>query len=310
MSTNRRGHGVAKPDWFRLRLPDSRVFGQTRQILRDRNLHTVCEEAGCPNIGACYSARTATFIILGPRCTRNCRFCGIKGNPSGLPDPEEPERIAAAARELGLAYVVVTSVTRDDLPDGGAGIFAATIRALRVRIPGVLVEVLIPDFQGAKDSLETILAAGPDVVNHNMETVAGLYPRVRPEAGYQRSLAVLDFFRCWASEIMTKSGLMLGLGEGAEELAQTFDDLVGVGCRILTLGQYLSPSRNHLPVARYVSPGEFAGWRKQALKAGFTKASCGPLVRSSYKAHELYNEAAVSLYGEEGLKSQTREGPL
>jgi len=256
-----------------------------------RGLHTVCQEAKCPNQWECFSSRTATFLILGARCSRNCGFCAVEHGPLGPPDPEEPQRVARMAHEMGLSYVVVTSVTRDDLPDGGSGLFAATIQALRETIPGVGVEVLIPDFQGQAAALATVVAAGPDVLNHNLETIPELYATVRPEADYQRSLALLQHARDIAPQMMTKSGLMLGLGETPDQVRRTLQDLRRVDCRMVTLGQYLQPSHEHLPVRRYVPPEEFDRWRAEALQLGFQEAASGPLVRSSYQARELFRAA-------------------
>lgn len=279
---------LRKPPWLKRRLPSGPVYGTVCQKIEAQGLHTVCQEAKCPNQWECFSSQTATFLILGARCTRNCRFCAVVSGHPEPPDPEEPRRVARMAKEMGLAYVVVTSVTRDDLPDGGADHFAATIAALQAEIPDVRVEVLIPDFQGRQSALETVVAAGPDVLNHNLETVPELYAKVRPEADYQRSLALLKTVRGLAPHMMTKSGIMLGLGETAEEVRRTLADLRRVDCRMVTLGQYLQPSSNHLPVERYVSPEAFDHWRHVALEMGFQKAASGPLVRSSYQARELF----------------------
>jgi len=285
-SANRGG----KPRWLKKRLPTGPAFEEIRASLRRSRLHTVCQEAKCPNIWECFSSRTATFLIMGPHCTRNCRFCAVGHGPTGPPDPDEPVRVAEAAKEMGLAYVVVTSVTRDDLHDGGAGFFAKTIQAIRMALPDALVEVLIPDFQGNVDALRTVMAAGPDVLNHNLETVSRLYAVVRPEATYERSLDVLKAAQAYDSSIPTKSGLMLGLGETPDEVKKTLGDLLEAGCRILTLGQYLQPSREHLEVARFVRPEAFEAWKETALGLGFTGVAGGPFVRSSYHAHELYEE--------------------
>jgi lipoic acid synthetase len=225
---------------------------------------------------------------MGPCCTRNCRFCAVAHGPSGPPDPGEPARVAEAAKSMQLTYVVITSVTRDDLPDGGASHFAKTIKALRKRMPDALVEVLIPDFQGNRDALQTIVEAHPDVLNHNLETVPRLYPSVRPEAGYRRSLELLKQAKEYDTTIPTKSGLMLGLGEFPVEVDKTLQDLLDVGCGILTLGQYLQPTREHLQVERFIHPEEFDDWKKTALKMGFSEVASGPLVRSSYHAKDLY----------------------
>ena len=277
-----------KPPWLRRRLPTGATYEKVRQMIRSGRLHTVCQEARCPNQFECFSQQTATFLILGSRCTRNCRFCNIESGPETPPDPAEPARVAATAAEMGLNYVVVTSVTRDDLPDGGAGFFAATIRKIRKRIPDAQIEVLIPDFQGDPAALHTILAEGPDVLNHNIETVPRLYPEVRPEAVYQRSLQLLKNTAAHKSRIPVKSGLMLGLGETAAEVRQTLLDLYSHGCRLLTIGQYLQPTEAHLPVARFVTPEEFDRWRREALSMGFSGVASGPFVRSSYHAKEMY----------------------
>jgi lipoic acid synthetase len=263
-------------------------------LLRKGGLHTVCEEALCPNQGECFSRGTATFLILGDRCTRNCRFCSVAHGPSGPPDPEEPVRVAEAVQEMGLRYVVITSVTRDDLGDGGAGLFAQTIEEIRRRAPGTLVELLIPDFLGDADALHTVLEAHPDVLNHNLETVPRLYPSVRPGAVYRRSQELLERAKRFEPTIPTKSGLMLGLGESPEEIDQTLRDLRRMGCDILTLGQYLQPSGKHLPVHRFVHPGEFEEWRKIGLELGFAEVASGPLVRSSYRAEAFYLAATSS----------------
>lgn len=245
-------------------------------------LHTVCQEARCPNLWECYARNTATFLILGDRCTRDCRFCAVGHGAPDPPDPGEPDRVARAAAEMGLAYVVLTSVTRDDLADGGAAHFAATIAAVRSRLPRARVEVLIPDFQGNPEALAATIAAGPDVINHNVETVPRLYRRVRPQADYRRSLELLA--RVSAAGIPAKSGLMLGLGEDEEEVWGVLQDLRAAGCRILTLGQYLQPTPAHLPVVSWVTPEEFDGWRRRALALGFDEVAAAPLVRSSYHA--------------------------
>jgi lipoic acid synthetase len=279
---------TSKPPWLKQRIPSGGVFQKVRKLLEEGGLHTVCQQALCPNLGECFSRGTATFLILGDRCTRNCRFCAVAHGPKGPPDPDEPRRVAEAVQQMGLRYVVVTSVTRDDLPDGGAGHFAETIRAIRDRIPAVRIEVLIPDFQGDGEALATVLKAGPHVVNHNVETVPRLYALARPEADYNRSLGLLEKLNDMAPRLLTKTGLMLGLGESPEEVRQVLSDLLQVDCRLLTLGQYLRPSREHLEVARYVPPEEFEDWRRIALEMGFTGVASGPLVRSSFHAETLY----------------------
>lgn len=277
-----------KPDWLKLKLPSGPNFERVRTLIRNSGLHTVCQEAGCPNIWDCFSDQTATFMILGNQCTRNCRFCAVGHGPASPLDPEEPEKVAETAKRLGLKYVVVTSVTRDDLIDGGASIFAKTIMELRRRIADVQIEVLIPDFQGDAAALTCVLSAGPDVVNHNIETVPRLYPLVRPDADYCRSLALLERVCSDKPGIPTKSGLMLGLGETEKEVSAVLSDLRRVGCRILTLGQYLQPSKEHLPIQRFISPREFGDWREKGLAMGFVEVASGPLVRSSYHAKELF----------------------
>jgi lipoic acid synthetase len=279
---------LAKPPWLRRRIPSGSTYQEVQRLLKDTSLHTVCREACCPNLGECYSRGTATFLILGDRCTRNCRFCAVShGVPLPL-DPDEPARVAEAVEKLGLRYVVITSVTRDDLPDGGAGIFSQTIRMIQRRTPASMVEVLIPDFQGNPEALKTVLEGRPDVLNHNVETVPRLYPTVRPGAVYRRSVEVLSRARNLDRSVPTKSGFMLGLGETSEEVRQVMGDLVDAGCRILTLGQYLQPSQDHLPVERFIRPEEFDEWKQTGLAMGFAEVASGPFVRSSYHAHELF----------------------
>jgi len=276
-----------KPAWLRRRLPSGPVYEAVRALLKDSRLHTVCQEARCPNQWECFSARTATFLIMGPSCTRNCRFCAVDHGPVHPPDPLEPLRVAEACRRLGLTYVVITSVTRDDLCDGGAHHFARVIQAVRKQMPLAGIEVLIPDFEGNPRALEMVMNAGPDVLNHNMETVPRLYPSVRPEAVYRRSLELIQRAGEAGPRIRTKSGLMLGMGETSDEVRRTLQDLRGAGCRILTLGQYLRPSSDHLPVERFIPPDEFDAWRREALAMGFSQVASGPFVRSSYHAKEL-----------------------
>jgi lipoic acid synthetase len=272
------------PQWLRVKVGKAKLSRATRELVAAHGLHTVCESAHCPNIGECYGCQTAAFMILGNTCTRNCRFCAVNHGVPGAVDPEEPRRLAQAAARLGLNYVVVTSVTRDDLPDGGAGQFAATIRALREQLPHARVEVLTPDFRGDRAALHTVLDAGPDVFNHNLETVRRLQVTVRPQASYDRSLAVLG--EASARGMLTKSGLMVGLGETDEEIREAFRDLAAAGVRILTVGQYLQPTRRHLPVARYVEPDVFETYRAWGQEAGIAHVFAGPFVRSSYKAAE------------------------
>ena len=277
-----------KPRWLKRSLPRGPTYESVRGLLKEGRLHTVCQEAKCPNVWECFSRRTATFLIMGPCCTRNCRFCAVDHGPSSPPDPEEPARVAEAAQGMGLRYVVVTSVTRDDLPDGGASLFAGTIKEIRKRMPDAFVEVLIPDFQGNTAALKTVVEAHPDVLNHNLETVPRLYPLVRPEAAYRRSLELLKRTKQHDPAIPTKSGLMLGLGETPEEVKETLLDILAAGCSILTLGQYLQPTREHLEVQRFIHPEEFDNWEETALKMGFSEVASGPFVRSSYHAKELY----------------------
>ncbi|HXJ96315.1 MAG TPA: lipoyl synthase [Terriglobia bacterium] len=277
---------VKRPDWLKVRLPGGDNYFELKRLMRGHGLHTVCESARCPNIAECWNHRTATFMILGDLCTRSCSFCSVpKGKPL-LVDLEEPERVAGAAEAMGVRYVVVTSVDRDDQPDGGAGLFAGTIAALRRRIPEVRVEVLIPDFRGSDAALETVLDARPDILNHNTETVPRLYPVARRGSRYERSLRLLARSREMAPEIPTKSGLMMGLGETLEEVSSVLADLAHAGVDIVTIGQYLRPSGNQLPVARFYTPQEFADLKREGERLGIRHVESGPLVRSSYHAHE------------------------
>ena len=277
-----------KPPWLRRNLPREPEYERIRSLLREKHLHTVCEEALCPNIWQCFSNGTATFLIMGPHCTRHCKFCAVRHGGTEGPDPGEPRRVAETALSLGLDYIVITSVTRDDLPDGGASHFAETVAAIRESLPETLIEILIPDFRGKEPSLRVVLKACPNVLNHNVETVPRLYPTARPEASYDRSLELLQRSREINALIPTKSGLMLGLGETDGEIETTLRDIVNRGCSILTLGQYLQPSKRHLPVKRFVPPDEFDKWRDYAFTVGFTAVASGPFVRSSYRAKELY----------------------
>jgi lipoic acid synthetase len=277
---------LRRPDWLKARIPAGRAYLETKAILRTLDLHTVCESANCPNIGDCFSRHTATFLILGNICTRSCPFCDIRSGKPLPVDPEEPRRVADAARRLGLRYVVVTSVNRDELKDGGAPHFAQTICEIRAAIPSARVEVLIPDFMGSRAALQTVLAAKPDVLNHNMETVKRLYPRVRPAGRYERSLELLRQVTILAPEIPAKSGIMLGVGETVEEVEELLRDLRAHGCSMVTLGQYLPPSGSHLPLERYAPPEEFAHYRAYGSALGFRQVAAGPLVRSSYHAEE------------------------
>ena len=278
------------PEWIKVRAPASPEYFRTRAILGELRLHTVCQEACCPNIGECFSHRTATFMLMGDVCTRNCPYCAVAHGRVRPLDPDEPRRIADAVGRLGLSHVVVTSVDRDDLPDGGAAHFAATAAAIKSVVADARVEVLVPDFKGAHASVEAVVAAPVDIYNHNIETVPRLYRTTRPGGNYERSLDVLAHAKASARgsarTLLTKAGVMLGLGEELAEVMDVIADLRGVECDILTLGQYLRPSKEHLPVARYVHPDEFAELRKDALAMGFRHVESGPLVRSSYHAWE------------------------
>jgi lipoic acid synthetase len=255
--------------------------------LAEMGLHTVCQSARCPNLGECFGRGTATFLILGNACTRDCRFCAMEHGPPAAPDPEEPRRVAEAAKRLGLRFVVITSVTRDDLPDGGAAHFAATLHSLRELLPRARVEVLVPDFGGRPEAVQTVVAARPEVFGHNVETVPRLYPEVRPQADYRRSLEVLRLAAELAPQVVTKSGLMVGLGEEDEEVLAVLRDLRAAGVSAVTIGQYLQPTRGHALVVEYVHPEVFAAYARQAREMGFSRVMSGPLVRSSYQAEEL-----------------------
>jgi lipoyl synthase len=275
-----------KPEWLKVRAPGSENYVRLRGIMRELKLNTVCEDAHCPNIGECWHHGTATFMILGDVCTRACAYCAVAhGRPTEL-DLDEPRRVAEAVQAMGLQYAVVTSVDRDDQIDGGAGIFAQTIREIRVRMPDTRVEVLIPDFKGEAAPLQTVLDARPDVLNHNTETVPRLYRMARSGGKYGRTLQLLERARAYAPAIPTKTGLMVGLGEERDELVQVFRDLRDVGVSILTIGQYLRPSPQHAVMTRYYHPDEFAALKRAALGLGFVHVEAGPLVRSSYHAHE------------------------
>lgn len=278
-----------KPEWLRLKTRCTDQAMEVRQLIRSLSLHTVCQEAACPNLLECFGRRTATFMILGRYCTRNCRFCNVTSHPPQPVDPQEPEHVAEAVSQLGLKYVVITSVTRDDLPDGGASHFARVIEAIRQHSNDVKIEVLIPDLQGNPDALATIVAAAPHVINHNVETVPRLYPTVRPQAIYERSLWLLQQVKMLDAKILTKSGLMVGLGETEEEVQQVMQDLRAVDCDLLTIGQYLAPSRQHHPVAAYIPPETFAEYQRLGYKLGFKHVESGPLVRSSYHAESAAN---------------------
>ncbi|MGY4706360.1 lipoyl synthase [Candidatus Bipolaricaulota sp. J31] len=281
-----------RPGWLKVEVSAAGKLDRVVEVLRRHRLHTVCQAANCPNLPRCWGTGTATFMILGDVCTRTCRFCATRvGWPGRKVDPEEPTRIAAAVRELGLSYVVITSVDRDDLPDGGAAHWARTIRAVQEAVPGITVEALIPDFSGARGALEEVLAAGPAVVGHNIETVRRLTPQVRdPRASYELSLEVLRAIKELSPGIITKSSLLLGLGEGEKEIRETLRDLLDAGVDILVLGQYLRPGPRQVPVSRYLPPGEFMAWREEALRMGFRAVVAGPLVRTSFRAREVYRE--------------------
>ena len=280
----------AKPSWIRVRAPGSAAHAETVRIVRSHGLHTVCEEAGCPNIGECWAKRHATFMIMGDTCTRACAFCNVRtGMPRPL-DPGEPERVAAAAKELRLSHIVITSVDRDDLADGGSTHFARVITALRQAVPGMTVEVLTPDFLRKDGALETVLAAAPDVFNHNLETVPRLYLSIRPGARYFHSLRLLQHAKEIDRKVFTKSGIMVGLGESREEVMQVMDDMRSAGVDFLTVGQYLQPSRRHAPVVRFVPPDEFDGLRRIAIAKGFALVAASPLTRSSYHAGEDFTK--------------------
>ncbi|MGE0448084.1 MAG: lipoyl synthase [Vicinamibacterales bacterium] len=288
---------VPKPEWLKVRAPGSPGYLRLKGLMRELNLNTVCEEARCPNIGECWGHGTATFMILGDVCTRACSYCAVAhGRPATL-DLGEPVRVAAAIEQLGLNYVVITSVDRDDVKDGGASIFAETIRETRARIPECRIEVLIPDFQGKEEPLRAVLEAGPDVLNHNTETVPRLYRMARSGGRYARTLELLDRSRHIRPDIPTKTGLMVGLGEEWDELVATFKDLRDVGCQILTVGQYLRPTEAHAPMVRYYTPQEFADLKRMAYELGFVHVESGPLVRSSYHAHETADAYALAAQG-------------
>ena len=276
----------AKPRWLKVRAPGTPGYRRIKRLIREQSLNTVCEEANCPNIGECWHHGTATFMILGGVCTRACTYCNVEHGQPGPVDEAEPARVAEAVRTLALDYVVITSVDRDDLDDGGAGTFAATITAARALSPACRIETLVPDFGGRDASLDTVLAARPDVLNHNIETVRSHYRRARPGGSYDRALRLLDRARRHQPGVPTKSGLMVGLGETWGELLDTLADLRRIGCGILTIGQYLRPSAAHLPVARYYHPDEFAALKKVAVTMGLGHVESGPLVRSSYHARE------------------------
>ncbi len=283
---------LRKPAWFRRKMDIGVNFQNVRNILRAYKLLTVCEEALCPNRGECFSKGTATFLILGNNCTRACRFCAVSHNATEPPDPAEPLNVAEAVKKLELNYVVITSVTRDDLPDGGASHFAETITQIRRKSPQIIIEVLIPDFHGSEEALGKVVSAHPNVISHNLETVPRLYPLVRPKAQYLRSLKIMRTIKQMDEDMPIKSGIMLGLGETYKEIRNVLSELLEAKCSFLTIGQYLQPTGEHLPVSRYVSPREFTHWQSIAVEMGFKGAAGGPHVRSSYYADELYNHVS------------------
>jgi lipoic acid synthetase len=273
-----------RPPWIRVRAPEGESYHWLKRLVRGKELHTVCEEAHCPNIGECWGNRTATFLILGDTCTRNCRFCDIKTGRPGPLDPEEPEHVAQAAHAMDLKHAVITSVDRDDLPDGGASVFAAVIRRIRELQPGCTVEVLIPDFRGEIGALRAVMDARPEILNHNVETVPRLFPTIQPQCRYEWSLSALRDAKGLWPEAVTKSGVMVGLGETVDEVLEVMQDLRSVDVDILTLGQYLQPSRQHAPIVRYYEPEEFATFEERGYEMGFRWVESAPLVRSSYNA--------------------------
>jgi lipoyl synthase len=276
-----------KPPWLRVRVRNDAAFMETEALLRELSLNTVCEEATCPNRIECFAGHTATFMILGDVCTRNCAFCDVTSGAVLPPDPTEPERIGLAVKKLGLRHSVITSVTRDDLPDGGAAHFAKVISAIRKKSPETVVEVLIPDFQGDAHALQTVIEAAPDIINHNVETIPELYSAVRPQADYRRSLQLLQAVKNKKPDLYTKSGIMLGLGEELEQVEGVLHDLRDVGCDFITIGQYLAPSKEHYPVAVYVFPEIFDLLEERGVNLGFSAVASAPLVRSSYRAAEF-----------------------
>ncbi len=295
-----RGDFMSKPPWLKKRLPPYQDLAKVKSILERGALHTVCEEARCPNLGECFSQGTATFLILGEVCTRNCGFCAVEHGIPSPPDETEPQRIAKAVREMGIRYAVITSVTRDDLSDGGASLFSQTIRLIKKIDHHIKIEVLIPDFKGDPSALEQVLRASPDVMNHNIETISRLYPSVRPQADYHRSLSLLKQSKKSRPHLLTKSGFMLGLGETKAEVLELLEDLRKVGCDFLTIGQYLQPRPDCLPVVQFIPPEEFEEYKKKAEEMGFRAVASGPFVRSSFHAFEMFEEG--NLYKRESLR--------
>ena len=279
------------PDWLKVRIPGGEQYNRLKSLMRGLNLHTVCEDAGCPNIGECWGRGVATFMILGNVCTRACGYCAVQsGRPFAL-DPLEPLNVAQAVRTMGLKHIVVTSVDRDDLKDGGASVFASTVEQIRRLAPGCTVELLVPDFRGDQAALRTVVSAGPEILNHNVETVPRLYRLARSGGNYRRSVALLEKARQWRPEMITKTGMMLGLGEEKEEILDVIRDLVAAGVGILTLGQYLQPTRSHLPVSRFYHPDEFRELRVAGELLGLSHVEAGPLVRSSYQADRQFEQS-------------------
>ena len=278
-----------KPEWLRVRYNRDAV-NEVAELMRDLKLNTVCKEANCPNLGECYRKHTATFMILGSVCTRNCRFCNVTTGRPLPPDPDEPENVALAAKKLGLRHVVLTCSTRDDLPDGGAEQFAKTVNAIRLHCPSATVETLISDMKFNTDALDVVIASHPDVLNHNVETVRSLQKAVRPQADYERSLGVLRYCKQKDPTLLTKTGFMVGLGETEAEISELMDDILRTGCDILTIGQYLQPSPEHYPLARYATPEDFARYKDMALSKGFRHVASAPLARSSYRAWEVMED--------------------
>lgn len=309
-SRNRPTAGISKPPWLKVSLPSGRTYHRLKALMRGRGLHTVCEEALCPNMAECWGCGTATFLILGSICTRCCGFCAVKSDrhPEGPAEMEEATRVAEAAAAMGLRHAVITSVTRDDLPDGGATLFAATISGIRQQVPGCTVEVLIPDLLGNPADLRTVTKASPEILGHNLETVPRLYPQARPQADFARSLRLLQAAREQAPEVLTKSGIMVGLGETTDELLSVFDDLRQVGCDVLTVGQYLRPTRRHLPVVRYYHPDEFTALKEAGYAAGFRWVEAAPLVRSSYHADQQARTLTGGLNGDRAARQDREEG--
>lgn len=284
MSTTEKPKSLRKPEWLKKKLPNKGRMDSMQNMVKHLRLHTVCEEANCPNVGECFGNKTATFMILGETCTRGCRFCAVGKGQALPPDPLEPLHLAEAVKELGLRHAVITSVTRDDLPDGGAAHFAKTIEAVRNLNPGTTIEVLIPDFQGNEQALYTVLDAKPEILNHNIETVPSLYTKVRPGADFERSVLLLKRVKEYDNTILSKTGIMVGLGETTSEMTKVMERLVHVKCDIFTIGQYLQPSADHLPVEEYVTPEQFEAYGKEGLSLGLGFVESGPFIRSSYNA--------------------------